>query len=206
MKLSRGAWLPDDETDRVMLSCGALYQHDKLMAAMPFVRSKRLAVDVGAHCGLWSMQMAELFEDVIAFEPMKRHIECFKKNVEGVVLHETALGQERGMCGIYEVEGKSGRSYVDGIGSYPMALLDDFGLNHVDLLKVDAEGYELFILKGGEDTLNLWRPTVIVEQKPGHAQRFGLGETDAVKYLESLGAKVRVEILGDYIMSWDERS
>jgi hypothetical protein len=45
-----------------------------------------------------------------------------------------------------------------------------------------------------------------VEQKPetGMADRYGIGVTDGVEFLKSLGAKVRAGIQGDYIMSFDE--
>jgi len=41
---------------------------------------------------------------------------------------------------------------------------------------------------------------ICVEQKPGKAQGFGLGQTDAVAYLQSLGYRVAREMSGDFIM------
>jgi len=70
----------------------------------------------------------------------------------------------------------------------------------VDLIKLDCEGYELFALQGAEGTIKQYRPTIIVEQKPGRAQKFGLEQTQAVTYLEGLGYRVVQVISGDYIM------
>ena len=56
----------------------------------------------------------------------------------------------------------------------------------------------------GDRMRDEWKVPVIVEQKPGKAQAFALGERDAVAYLKSLGAKVRHEIAGDFIVSWDD--
>ena len=39
-------------------------------------------------------------------------------------------------------------------------------------------------------------------QKPGKARKFGLGDTEAVDFLIGLGATLRDEIGGDYILSW----
>jgi hypothetical protein len=43
---------------------------------------------------------------------------------------------------------------------------------------------------------------VIVEQKPGHAQKYGFGETQAVDYLQSLGAVLKAKKAGDFILGW----
>ena len=84
-----------------------------------------------------------------------------------------------------------------------MVTLDSFDLQDVDFIKLDCEGYELFALRGAEETLKRCRPCVIVEQKPNRAQRFGLPQTGAVDYLQSLGAKLRAKMAGDYILSFD---
>ena len=98
----------------------------------------------------------------------------------------------------------SGDSYVQGDadGDVPMRTLDSFDLADVDFIKLDCEGYELFALAGGMETFEHCRPVVCVEQKPGKAQKYGLGETDAVKFLQKMGAKLRGEISGDYILSF----
>jgi len=97
---------------------------------------------------------------------------------------------------------------VDGEGDIPMRRLDevdDMDLigPRVDFVKLDCEGYELFALRGGAQLLARSRPCVMVEQKPGRATKFGLPATGAVDYLQSLGAKLRFELSGDFCLSWD---
>jgi FkbM family methyltransferase len=120
-----------------------------------------------------------------------------------VILHPCALGEMESMVSIYTAPTSSGDSWVDGVGDIPMKRLDDFGLQDVDFIKLDCEGFELFALRGGEEMLKRCRPCVIVEQKPGRAQKFGLRETEAVDYLRGLGAHLRTVISGDYVVSWD---
>jgi FkbM family methyltransferase len=183
------------------------YQTNKLMAAMRFVRRRHLAVDVGGHCGLWSKELVELFDKVIAFEPVQEHRECFRLNVHGNYdLHACALGEQDGMVNIHTTPGQSGDSWVEGEGDIPMTTLDSFEFEGVDFIKLDCEGYELFALRGGEKMLKRDRPVVIVEQKPGRGLKFGLDDVAAVGYLMQLGYTLQGEIAGDYILSYENHA
>jgi hypothetical protein len=115
-----GVWLPDDEADPLMINGGIQYQSGKFSEVMKYVKGEYLALDIGAHCGLWTSQMSRYFDRVECFEPLPRHIECWRKNVgwkQNCVLHEIALGDKEGVCGIEMVDGFSGRSHVSGEGS-----------------------------------------------------------------------------------------
>ncbi len=215
MKLVDGWYFPDGESHlpqwmanpkvRMMLNGRAAYQGQKQVAVMELCKNFRRAIDVGGHVGLWSFNLAHKFRFVDAFEPVREHRWCFTKNVleakdvKGVTLHELALGDREGSVSIRTEPTSSGDSRVDGPGDIPMKRLDSFGFDDVDLIKIDCEGFELFVLRGAGEILSRCKPVVIVEQKPGHAQKYGLGEKDAVPYLESLGYKVAKEMSGDFI-------
>ena len=213
-KLWRGLWLPAHERhlmgwmDKVnhVVDGKPTYQFHKLEAALSYVKNFRVAVDIGGHCGLWSMHISKRFEFVHAFEPVALHQECFKLNApaQNVMLYPVALGEREGSIAIHTSDGSSGDSWVDGEGAIPMKTLDSFTLPNVDFMKLDCEGYELFALRGAAETIALCHPVIVVEQKPGRAQKWGLGEIDAVTYLESMGAKVLKVMSGDYIMGWPE--
>jgi FkbM family methyltransferase len=210
-----GVYLPDGETHLVEwmrndkhareVDDKLTYQYHKLEAALGYVRNWRTAVDVGSHCGLWAMHLVKKFAYVHAFEPVASHRGCYLANVHGdnSYLHPCALGAEKKYVGIHTAPTSSGDSWVIPEGDIEMRCLDEFALDDVDFIKLDTEGHELLALRGGEETLKRCKPCVIVEQKKGHAQRFGLPETGAVDYLLSLGAKLRLTISGDYVLSWD---
>lgn len=217
-----GWWLPDHEEhlQQWMVSVNArvgdrlTYQRHKYRAALRSVRQRRAAVDIGAHAGLWSWQMAHDFGHVVAFEPMDAHAECYLGNMEGLsnwTLHRTALGPEEGEVWLRtRTANSSGDTGVEpggeceGAQKATLRRLDDFGLEEVDFMKIDCEGYELFVLQGAVETLKRCKPCVIVEQKPetGMEARYGIGTTDAVSFLEDLGARRIRGIQGDYIMAW----
>jgi hypothetical protein len=232
MKQVGGVWLPDHETHLVewmtkknqVVDGKLTYQLDKQNAAYSFCRQFRHAIDIGAHCGLWSMQMAKRFRVLDAFEPVAEHRECFKANVGAGLwrdhisgehkiadisdpdcaaqLYPWALGEKRGSVRMETAPTSSGDTRIGGAGDIPLCTLDDTRLtaNDVDFIKLDCEGYELFALRGGEQLIRRCMPVICVEQKPGRGQRFGLPERGAIEYLQGLGYKLAREMSGDFIM------
>lgn len=202
------------------------YQDHKFEAAQAYAHKRRVAVDIGAHVGLWSRTLAEEYREVIAFEPVSAHRACFRENLSGfqnVRLEPVALGAEAGTVRIINrTPGSSGDTGVDpraerstlrasvatereGGALIECRTLDSYRLPILDFLKVDTEGFEVFVLEGAEETLDRCHPVVIVEQKKetGMMDRYGVGPRDAVDLLIRLGAKERKVIQGDYICSWD---
>ena len=214
MKVVAGIYLPEsdehfaDHLEGSPLYRGfATYQLKKYQRALEFVKGRRMAVDVGAHVGLWSMMMRHDFKAILAFEPMAEHIACYKKNLEGrsnVTLHEIALGAEAGEAKMSPTAANSGNAHINPRGRRKVEVkrLDDFNFNHLDFLKIDVEGFELDVLRGGEKTIRHFKPVCIVEQKPGNAERFGYGQTEAVSLLKSWGAKLYFEKGGDFCLGW----
>lgn len=214
----QNVWLPDGEKhfpewmdkNGELVDGRGTYQIRKWRACLPHIKQFRVAVDVGAHVGLWSMQMVKHFRTVCAFEPVQQFRECYQANLDGhnVLLYHCALGAQSGRVAmkipLLESGLDTGGTHVVPGDEVEMRTLDEFDFNEVDFLKVDCEGYELEVLKGAKDTLVRCRPCVIVEQKPHKlGPNFGIQGTPAVDFLRELGAVVRQEISGDFILSWE---
>lgn len=208
-----GIWLPDHEVHLQPhiekgpeINGAGTYQYAKLEMALRYVKSFRLAVDIGAHVGLWARVLATCFERVEAFEPMPAHRDCFIRNVtaDNVVLYDCALGSRKGEIRMTTYVGNSGHSHVAETGEIvvPMTTLDSVGLDVVDFIKLDTEGYEREVLYGAVDTLKRCRPTLIVEQKPANGSRYGGGDHGALRFLEKLGARIVAQKAGDYVLTW----
>jgi FkbM family methyltransferase len=209
MKLVKGVYLPDSEChlEQWAKEENWRYQGEKLDAAMKYVRKWDVAIDVGAHCGLWSKELSKKFAMVVGFEPLAEHRECYERNVKGkYFLHPYALGNEEKSVRIKTNPESTGCSKVHPEGDVEVQVkrLDDLYQGPCDFLKVDCEGYEEFVLRGALSLLLENKPAMIVEQKPNNGNFYGLHTVGAVSYLKTLGAKLREVIKGDYIMSWDE--
>lgn len=182
------------------------YQYHKYQAALDLCKSKRVAIDVGAHVGLWSYFLARDFEDVISFEPMDEHADCFEKNIQAknVLLHRIALGEREDFVSmVTHTANSSGDTGVSGSGKTPMITLDSMGLSDVDFIKIDCEGFEANVVTGAFDTIKRCKPVIIVEQKRDMSEaRYGIPALEAVNILKSCGATLAREISGDYIMVW----
>lgn len=215
MLIHQGVYLPDGETHLVewMTRAGEIvdgrgsYQIRKLREALSHVKQFRVAVDVGAHCGLWSMQLVKRFAKVHAFEPVAEHRDCFLANLADTdigrfSLYHSALGDHDDMIKITTAPTSSGDSYVDGSGDIPMHTLDSFNLQDVDFIKIDTEGHELPIIRGGEQTIKRCKPVIIVEQKGHGMTRYGFRKEEAAELLESWGMKRVANLSGDIILIW----
>lgn len=208
-----GIFLPDYETHLLPYLDSAptvdgkgTYQLHKLKLALGYVKQRRLAVDAGAHVGLFSRILAMEFERVEAFEPVPAHRECFMCNItaNNVTLHAFALGAIKGQVSLTIAQGNSGSTHIATMGggevTADMATLDSFGFTDLDFLKIDCEGYEENVLKGAIATLKRCRPVVLVEQKPNNGRRYGPTDYGALKVLERLGGKTVASKAGDYVV------
>lgn len=218
----QGIWLPDGEKHfpEWMSRHGELvdgkgtYQIRKWRACLPWIKEWRVAVDVGGHVGLWAMHMAKRFSCVHAFEPMAPFRDCFARNVTAanVVLYGMPLAEAYQPVSMAYDPADSGGTHVDlrgraaAMSGRPLQAwpLDHFDLADVDFIKIDCEGFEERVLRGARQTLERCRPCVIVEQKQHKLQaNYMIKGTPAVDLLVAMGAKVRAEISGDYILSWE---
>ncbi|MBB5956403.1 FkbM family methyltransferase [Saccharothrix tamanrassetensis] len=130
-----------------------------------------------------------------------------------VVRHCVALGTREGQD-VMSVPVRhglpvTGRSFLtagaDGLGSnveFDQHLevlvrtdtLDRFcaanGIERLDFVKADVEGAELRVLQGGADTIERFRPKLLLEVEERHVRRFGYRSQDLVEWLAERGYRM----------------
>lgn len=200
MMVYDGWAMPDTET-HMILALKQGYQKTARDKFLSHVTRKGLCLDIGGHVGTWAKPMAEVFEKVIAFEPVPAHIECFKYNCPDIELHEVALGDKECELRIQHEEDNTGHTHVHPNGKLrvPCKTLDSFGLSP-DFIKIDVENYELKVLVGAAETISRSNPMIVIEQKRFdlHAPQFA-----AKQFLEGMGYRVIERVSDDYLMSRD---
>lgn len=152
-----------------------------LYRALSYVEKFDTALDVGAHRGIWTRVLKTRFNTVIAFEPV---LPLFKQLPEPKF--SVAIGDRHGTCNIAPGPENTGQGHVVDGDSIPIRPLDYFRLENVDFLKLDVEGYELFALTGAEVTIRTCHPVILLE-KNGLSERYGVTDSDIDTYLDTLG-------------------
>lgn len=208
-----GWWFPVGETHfQKMLNKSiakggpARYQYQVRDRSMQYVSQRRFALDIGANVGLWSRDLCEHFDHVVAFEPVAMFRECLEKNVtrNNFTIEPVALGDEETMVNMIITQDNMGHTHVDpasfGQGTVPVRRLDNLEFPTVDYMKIDCEGFEYKIIQGAEQTIRRCRPVVVVEQKP-HGT-YTDNQHAAIDLLKSYGMTRLDQVKDDWIMGW----
>ncbi len=168
------------------------------------IKSGDICWDIGANIGFYTCLLASLVEDsgaVVAFEPAARTYGYLKENVSlnqftNVTVVNKGLGdkQEQRLLHYSEAglaEGTASLKYADGRAASERVTLDTIDdlireLPTPEFVKIDVEGYQLEVLRGGEHFLKTRAPLLMAELKDvGETNRAIFGELE--DYVANLG-------------------
>ncbi len=155
-------------------------------------------VDVGASIGDHTVTYAKWVGPkgvVMAFEPYKKAYDCLVHNTKEykqVVPINEALSDTEGSANIVVLD-NTGASYLNGKkGKIPTVPLDSYELSKLDLLKIDAEGYETKILLGSARTIAVCKPVMLVEFNKGALERAKSSADELRTLIESMGYRMEI--------------
>ena len=113
------------------------------------------------------------------------------KGVTNITVHNFGLGAETKWVDLHKSNKSFSTHIIEGsTGKFKVQPLDDIGLDDVDFIKMDAEGYEPLIIKGAIQTILRNRPVILYECKD-HPKRYGDYHNDSVlEMLEPHGYKL----------------
>ncbi len=158
--------------------------HEPLTASWFQVRPGDVVVDVGAHIGRYTLPAARFASRVISLEPDPENFALLEANVRlngfrnvtllriaasdraGSSSLQRATGPNRGTSSLRPPEDEPGDSTRIGETVTVLCdtldhILEPFGLDRIDWLKIDVEGHERQVLAGARKTLALARHLVL---------------------------------------------
>lgn len=179
-----------------------LYEREELHLMFEFlapllpVFSTGTALDIGANIGNHALFFAQRFQQIHAFEPNPRTFDLLRFNAQwtpNIQVHRHGLGDQRGVFELIEHSTNLGGSSIligdkghSNVVSIEVETLDATAIDTTDLcfVKIDVEGFEAQVIRGGLETLRRCQPLVVLEQ---HASEFVDGSSPALTLLASLG-------------------
>ena len=171
-----------------------------------------VAIDVGANIGLFTLVMAHTVKsgkgrviaaepDIQVFERLQQHL--MMNGVDSVLLIKAALGSEAGRLILHTyrtdtpngggatlapVQAGDARTIAIEI---PVHTLDDITreqrLKRLDLIKIDTEGWDFNVLRGGIEAIRRFQPAIIFEYTRGGWSAAHASPEEAKRWLVDLG-------------------
>jgi FkbM family methyltransferase len=151
--------------------------------------SPKNALDIGAHIGNHALFFSQYFNKVYAFEPDPMTFALLKINSTGhnICPYPYGLSDYDGESGFVINQNSRGESYLNKKSDFKVEVktLDTIQnqLGEIALIKIDAEGHEYEVLKGGKSLIINNLPIILFEWNKLHGQDY---DDRIVKYLTSL--------------------
>ncbi len=141
---------------------------ERIEEAVKHCRRFDCAYDIGAHVGIYSLEMAKHFDRVIAFEPITLNYLDLVRNIgdERISTYRAGISDHCGEA-FFDVSGKSISCHIAEAGEVCRIVSLD-ALEHArpaDFIKIDVEGHELEVLRGGENFIRSNAPVILMEEK-----------------------------------------
>lgn len=173
--------------------------------ALRYTVGRSCVIQAGCRVGLWPATLAKHFAHVETFEPETRNYECAVKNLESipnVKLHKAALGRAPSTMWLEYSRHASGSHQVVTDSRSPgheceVMTIDSLGLAP-DAIFLDIEGFEMYALIGGEETVAKNKPVLVLEENHS-ADRYGIKKGSLAKWLAKYGYRVVDRQYRDYI-------
>jgi len=165
-------WLPASGGKIVRLICGT-YEREQTRLFQENIKADSVVFDLGANVGYYTLLAAKLARrgQVVAFEPEPKNAAFLRATVaanrcRNVAMHEVAVSAVAGTARFQFGRG-TGTGKLSGEGTLEVKTitLDEFvsssGLKPTHL-KIDVEGGEMEVFRGGAKTLASHRPTIFL--------------------------------------------
>jgi FkbM family methyltransferase len=185
------------------------FEEKEILFLQKFLRSGDGVLDIGANIGLFTLEAAAIVGEkgrVTAYEPdpatYTRLVEnCMLNDFSFAHCKQMAVSSQRGVLQ-FNIAGK-GYDAWNSLAPIPSKKITNTidvnttTLDHeiseypapenITLIKIDVEGWELFVLKGGADFLQQYSPVCMVEFTEINLNAAGSSSKDVFECMEGFG-------------------
>lgn len=161
-------------------------------------------MDIGAQSGLYSLYSKFLpMATFYAFEPFKPTFDLLNENIKlnninNIITHNIGLSDTKKKTLLNTSQSHNGLHTIgnplrfDDIVSIEIEVdtIDNLFYEKdipLDFIKIDTEGWEYFILKGGEKTIKKYKPIIQLEWNLTNMKQCNVNETILNSYISELG-------------------
>jgi FkbM family methyltransferase len=205
-QLSDGLWVPSTDAQiEQWREKGYPHMQDKCLKQ--FVKwceknNKKfsLILDIGAWCGTWSMAMQKYADEIYCYEPNKIHFECLIKNLktfQHIKLHNHAVGNRDGKIKLTSETATQNTRVLLEEGETVILKLDSMDIHNPDMLKIDVEGLEMEVLKGGYKLLE--NIEFVMIELNNNSKKYGSSNKLIQKHMKNLGFKELIKTWPDIV-------
>ena len=159
-----------------------------------------LILDIGAWCGTWSMAMQKYADQIYCYEPNKIHFECLIKNLktfQHIKLHNHAVGNRDGKIKLTSETATQNTRVLLEEGETVILKLDSMDIHNPDMLKIDVEGLEMEVLKGGHKLLE--NIEFVMIELNNNSKKYGSSNKLIQKHMKNLGFKELIKTWPDIV-------
>ncbi len=183
------------------------YENEEFKMLLRLIGENDIIFDIGANIGWYSINIAKLRPKckIYAFEPIPK---TYALLIENIALNESknistfnfGFSNENTFITFYYNPKLSGNSSIQNLShsdcieeiKATVKKIDDYVRESkisIDFIKCDVEGAELFVFKGGADTIKRDKPIVFTEMLRKWCKPFNYHPNDIIKMFNSMNYK-----------------
>lgn len=171
--------------------------HDQyaLPLILEHIKAGDTVVDVGAFIGDHTVAYLDKVGKhgrVYAVEPNKAAFDCLKHNCPKAIALNLGLSDKEELLS-YEASPNAGAGRIrkGGESEIKTVTLDSLAIDDASFIKIDAEGFELSILKGAVNTIKKSKPTMWIEINVEALRANGVAVSEVENLLLELGYSMK---------------
>lgn len=193
--------LTDDENMTPLAIKSGTIMHEHGVVNLPELKElprDSVIIDAGAFLGETAIGFARYSDHVMAFEPQLDAWICCEWNCRPfpeITVFNAALGDGSTVyCAQNPLNGNAATRGVMLGGDQKSMRIDDLGLDRLDFLKIDVEGFEPLVIRGAMNTLSKFKPAILCEIYDPMLARYDFTRVDIIGPLKNLGYNYRVAL------------